>query len=42
MEEKKEYVKPEVEVVEMPSVLCLLDDSCGGNPCGDGADVTND
>jgi hypothetical protein len=33
MEEKKEYVKPEIEVVEMPSVLCLLDYSCGDGPC---------
>ena len=42
MEEKKFYVKPELETVEMPYLGSLLDESCAGYPCGTGADVGND
>lgn len=41
MENKKLYEKPEMEVVEMQVSSELLEDSCGGFPCPNDADVND-
>ena len=39
---KREYLPPQLNVVLLRARTDLLQESCGGHPCGNGADVGND